>query len=110
MGGIANWARLQYPTVTIAGDLNLNRMEPSSPDRKLLLDLEVDQGLDECMITKPTRIQTRGSLVRKSLIDVTNHPELFENVWVYDPALSDHGLVYEFLNETVKHQKGNSRL
>ena len=25
---------------------------------------------------------------------------------VHDPALSDHGLVYGFLNETVRHQKG----
>ena len=51
---------LQYPTVIITRDLNLNRMEPSSPEGKLLLDLEVEQGL-ECMITEPTRIQIRGS-------------------------------------------------
>ena len=37
---------------------------------------------------------------------LTNHPELSEDCGVYDPALSDHGLVYGFLNETVKHQKG----
>ena len=42
---IANWARLQYPMVIITGDLNLNRMEPSSPEGELLLDLEVEQGL-----------------------------------------------------------------
>ena len=58
---IANWASLQCPTVIITGDLNLNRMEPSSPEGKLLLVLEVTQGL-ECMITEPTRIQMRGSL------------------------------------------------
>ena len=59
------------------------------------------------MVTEPTRIQMRGSLITKSLIDVilTNHPELFENCGVHDPALSDHGLVYGFLNETVKYQK-----
>ena len=103
---IANWASLQCPTVIITGDLNLNRMEPSSPEGKLLLDLEVEQGL-ECMITEPTRIQMRGSLVTKSLINVilTNHPELLENYGVHDPALRDHGLVYGFLNETVKHRK-----
>ena len=69
-------------------------MEPSSPEGKLLLDLEVEQGL-ECMITEPTRIQMRGSLITKSLIYVilTNHLELFENCGVYDPALSDQGLV-----------------
>ena len=91
----------------IRGDLNLNWMEPSSPEGKRLLDLEVEQGL-ECMITEPTRIQMRGSLITKSLIYVilTNHLELFENCGVHDPALSDHGLVYGFLNETVKHQKG----
>ena len=65
---IANWARLQYPMVIITGDLNLNRMEPSSPEGKLFLDLGVEQGL-ECMIIKPTRIQMRGSLITKSLID-----------------------------------------
>ena len=50
---IANWASLQCPTVIVTGDLNLNRMEPSSPEGKLLLVLEVKQGL-ECMITEPT--------------------------------------------------------
>ena len=39
-------------------------MVPSSPEGKLLLDLEVEQGL--CMITKPTWIEMRGSLVTKS--------------------------------------------
>ena len=91
---IASWARRQYPTVIITGDLNLNRMEPSSPEGKLLLDLEVEQGL-ECMITKPTRIQMRGSLVNKSLIDVilTNHRNCLRTCGIYDPALSDQGLV-----------------
>ena len=60
-----NWARLQYSRVIITGDLNLNRMVPSSPEGKLLLDLEVEQGL-KCMITKPTWIEMRGSLVTKS--------------------------------------------
>ena len=59
-----NWTRLQYSRVIITGDLNLNRMVPSSPEGKLLLDLEVEQGL--CMITKPTWIEMRGSLVTKS--------------------------------------------
>ena len=49
----------------MAGDLKMNRMEPSSPEGKLLLDLELEQGL-ECMITKPTRIEMRGSLVTNS--------------------------------------------
>ena len=59
------------------------------------------------MITKPSWKEMRGSLVTKSLIDVilTNHPELFEDCGVHDPALSDHGLAYGFLNEMVKHQK-----
>ena len=46
-------------------DLNLSRMEPSSPEGELLLDLEVEQGL-KCMITKPTWIEMRGCLVTKS--------------------------------------------
>ena len=60
-----NWARPQYSRVIITGDLNLNRMVPSSPEGKLLLDLEVEQGL-KCMVTKPTWIEMRGSLVTKS--------------------------------------------
>ena len=56
-----NWANI----IITAGDLNLNRMVPSNPEGKLLLDLEVEQGL-KCMITKPTWIEMRGSLVTKS--------------------------------------------
>ena len=85
----------------------LQRSRRFLEEGKLLLDLEVEQGL-ECMVTEPTRTQMRGSLITNSLIDVivTNHAELFENCGVHDPALSDHGPVYGFLNETVKHQKG----
>ena len=60
-----NWACLQYSRVIITGDLNLNRMVPISPEGKLLLDLEVEQGL-KCMFTKPTWIEMRRSLVTKS--------------------------------------------
>ena len=56
-----NWANI----IITAGDLNLNRMVPSNPEGKLLLDLEVEQGL-KCMITKATWIEMRGSLVTKS--------------------------------------------
>ena len=56
-----NWANI----IITAGDLNLNRKVPSSPEGKLLLDLEVEQGL-KCMVTKPTWIEMRGSLVTKS--------------------------------------------
>ena len=56
-----NWANI----IITAGDLNLNRMVPSNPEGKLLLDLEVEQGL-KCKITKPTWIEMRGSLVTKS--------------------------------------------
>ena len=38
-------ARRQHPRVIITGDLNLNRVEPGSPEGKLLLDLEVEPGL-----------------------------------------------------------------
>ena len=30
---------------------------------------------------------------------LTNHKELFEDCGVYDPALSDHGLVYGLIPE-----------
>lgn len=104
---ISNWAGLQYSTVIMTGDLNLNRLKPDSTEGKLLLDLEVEQGFD-CMITTPTRIQMQGSITTHSLIDVilTNQPQLFGDCGVYNPEISDHALVYGFLNEKVKPQKG----
>ena len=104
---ISNWAGLQYSTVIMTGDLNLNRLRPDSTEGKLLLDLEVEQGFD-CMITTPTRIQMQGANTTQSLIDVilTNQPQLFGDCGVYNPEISDHALVYGFLNEKVKPQKG----
>ena len=58
---ISTLAGMQYPIVIVTGDLNLNRLEPESPEGKLLLDLEVEQGF-KCLITKPTRIQMQGSI------------------------------------------------
>ena len=48
------------------------------------------------------------SLITESLIDIilTNEPELFNDCGVYDPELSDHALVFEFLREDVKFQQG----
>ena len=59
------------------------------------------------LITKPTRIQIQGSITTKTLIDVilTNQPQLFTDCGVYQPELSDHGLVFGFLKEKVKPQQ-----
>ena len=104
---IITWMELQYQTVIIIGDLNLNRMKPESAEGKLLLDLEVEHGL-QCMITSPTRVQTLGHITTHSLIDVifTHNPELFKNCGVYDPGISDHVLVYGFIKEKFKSQRG----
>ena len=50
----------------------------------------------------------QGSITTKTLIDVilTNQPQLFTDCGVYQPELSDHGLVFGFLKEKVKPQQG----
>ena len=107
MSHISNWAVLQHQSVIIIGDLNLNRLKPDSAEGKFLLDLEVEQGFD-CLITSPTRTQMQGALTTQSLIDVilTNQPELFGNCGVYNPEISDHALIYGFMKEKAKPQKG----
>ncbi|PFX12956.1 putative RNA-directed DNA polymerase from transposon X-element [Stylophora pistillata] len=69
---VCNWASLNRNFVVVAGDLNLNRLRPEIPEGKLLLDLEVEQGF-ECLITKTTRIEKRGTIITESLIDKMNH-------------------------------------
>ena len=50
----------------------------------------------------------QGARVTRSLIDVIlmNQPELFRNCGVYNPEISDHALIYGFIKERVKPQKG----
>ncbi|KAL9986821.1 hypothetical protein ACROYT_G001023 [Oculina patagonica] len=107
MSHISNWAVLHHQFVIIIGDLNLNRLKPEGREGKILLDLEVEQGFD-CLITSPTRIQTLGTLTTQNLIDVilTNQPELFGNCGVYNPEISDHALIYGFIKEKAKPQRG----
>jgi hypothetical protein len=45
---ICNWASVQAPSVTVIGDLNLDRLRPQRSEGKLLLDLEAEQGF-ECL-------------------------------------------------------------
>ena len=42
---ICNWASLKSTHVVVIGDLNLDRMCPDKSEGKLLLDVEVEQGL-----------------------------------------------------------------
>ena len=71
------------------------------------------------LITLPTQLivislawytctSQQGSITTKTLIDVilTNQPQLFTDCGVYQPELSDHGLVFGFLKEKVKPQQG----
>lgn len=84
----------------LLGDLNLDRLRPDKPEGKLLIDIEETHGL-ECMITEPTRIQTRAGRTTKTLIDVilTNEAQLFVQSGIYEPGLSDHPLVYVLMQD-----------
>ena len=66
---VCNWASLKSNFVVVTGDLNLDKMRPDKAEGKLILDLEVEQG-SECLITKPTIIEKRGTIITKSLIVV----------------------------------------
>ena len=95
---ICTWASLQRYAVTVIGDLNHDRLRPQRKECKLLLDLEMVQG-SECLIKQPTRLDSNGTTTTATLIDVllTNRPDLFIKGGVFDPALSDHMLIYGIL-------------
>jgi len=90
----------------VIGDLNLDRLRPDNREGKLLLDLEIEQGFT-CLISKPTRVERRGTITRHSLIDVllTNRPELFKESGNYYPALSDHALIFGIVRDRIKSNK-----
>ena len=106
LSSICNWAAFQNKIVIVLGDLNLDRMKPSTKEGKVLLDIEEEQEF-ECLINQPTRIATRGLTTSHTLIDVllTNQPELFKSSGVLNPELSDHKLIYGIMNEKVKIHK-----
>ena len=89
--------------VTGIGDLNLNRLRPQRKEGKLLLDLEMKQCF-ECMIKQPTRLDRKGTTTTSTLTDLllTNRPDLFIRGRVFDPALSDHRLIYGIMWEKAK--------
>lgn len=103
---VCNWASLQSNFVVVIGDLNLDRMRPDKSEGKLLLDLEVEQGF-QCLITKPTRVEKRGAIITKSLIDVllSNRPDVFQYSGNYYPCLSDHALIYGVLKQKINPNK-----
>lgn len=76
LNSICTWASLQRNSVTVIGDINLDRLRPDKNEGKLLLDLEVEQELT-CLIDKPTRMEKKGLIHTSTLIDVllTNKPE-----------------------------------
>ena len=81
MNHFCNWVSLQGHAFVSLGDLNLDRLRPDKPEGKLLIDTEETHGL-ECLITQPTRIQSRAGRTTKTLIDVilTNEAHLFIKV------------------------------
>ena len=103
---VCNWASLQSNSVVIIGDLNLDRLSPDKREGKLLLDLEIEQGFT-CLISKPTRVERRGTITSHSLIDVllTNRPELSKQSGNYYPALSDHALIFGIVRDRIKSNK-----
>ena len=100
---ISTWASLQRDAVTVIGDLNLDRLRPQRKEGKLLLDLEMVQGF-ECLIKQPTRLDSKGTTTTATLVDVllTNRPDLFIKGGVFDPALSDHMLIFGILKEKAR--------
>ena len=99
---ICNWANLQRQSIVLLGYLNLDRLQPTSNEGKLLLDLQETHELD-CLISKPTRVQKIGERVSETLIDVilSNLPNGFIKSGIFDPGLSDHTLVYAFMKDRV---------
>ena len=63
---ICNWANLQRKSIVVLGDLNLDRLRPTSDEGKLLLDLQETHEPD-CLISKPTRVQKIGERVSETL-------------------------------------------
>lgn len=106
LSSICNWASLRSQTIIAVGDLNLDRLRPDKAEGKLLMNLEEEQGFT-CLIDKPTRVQPRGSTTTETLIDVilTNKPDIFIDCGIDLPNISDHALIYGFVNEKVKRYK-----
>ena len=96
---ITSWAISKCQTIIITGDLNLDRLKPNEREGKLLTDLEEVFELT-CLIDQATRVTTTSS----TLLDVilTNTPDLFKSAGVAEMGLSDHKLVYTFVNKVVK--------
>ena len=105
LNGICTWASLQRDSVTILGDLSLDRVRPDKSEGKLLLDLEVEQEFT-CLTDKATLTEQKGSITNFTLIDIllTNKPDQFKCGGIYHPSLSDHALIYGILKEKLPRQ------
>ena len=105
LNGICTWASLQRDSVTILGDLSLDRVRPDKSEGKLLLDLEVEQKFT-CLIDKATLTEQKGSKTNFTLIYIllTNKPDQFKCGGIYHPSLSDHALIYGILKENLPRQ------
>lgn len=93
------WATMQFYTIIIMGDLNMDKLKVNGREAKLLRDIEEVFELT-CLITEPTRNTDTSQTLLGVLL--TNQPDLFKNAGVSDIGLSDHCMVYGFLKETVK--------
>ena len=71
-----------------------------------MIDIEETHGL-KCVTSEPTRIQTRAGRTTKTLIDVilTNEAPLFVQGGIYEPGLSDHPLMYGFVQDKAAKVK-----
>ena len=105
LNGICTWASLQRDSVTILGDLSLDRVRPDRSEGKLLLDLEKEQEFT-CLIDKATLTEQKGSITTFTLIDMllTNKPDQFKCGGICHPSLSDHALIYGILKENLPRQ------
>ena len=93
---------MEFNTLILTGDLNLDRLRPERTEGKFLLSLEEVYGL-ECLIKDPTRITPTS----ETLLDVilTNKPELFKTSGALNPEMSDHHLVYAIMKERVSQHE-----
>lgn len=84
------------------GDLNLDKPKANEREGKLLTDMEEVHELT-CLINQPTHVITTS----QTLLDVilTNIPSLVKLAGVAELGLSDHKLVYAFLNKAVKQHE-----
>ena len=84
------------------GDLSLDKLKTNKREGRLSTAMEEVHELT-CLINQTTRV----TMTSQTLLDVilTNSPRLVKLAGVAELGLSDHKLVYAFLNKAVKQHE-----